>query len=212
MEKKDNIYGHWPIPIGEFYNPEHSKIKKNLLNFFENYKKKNPTRNSTENIYLYESEYNLHELKSDEINKVIKFIQLKVFEVFRLANKNFLLKKGVGKKYNVTVKQSWFIIYDSGGFVSPHIHGDCSWSCVYYVQAGKESNEKNGSTYLQPPNVARLHSGIGSESFGFDVLRFIPDEGKLVVWPSHIVHGSLPYTGSEKRVIISANLIIDDIK
>ena len=126
-----------------------------------------------------------------------------------MASKNFLLQKGIGKKYNVTVKQSWFIIYDSGGFVTPHIHGDCSWSCVYYVEAGKDSNEKNGSTYLQPPNVARLHSGIGSESFGFDVLRFKPDEGKLVVWPSHIVHGSLPYTGSEKRVIISANLIID---
>ena len=32
----------WPVLIGEFHNHEHEIIKKGLLNFFDEYKKKNP--------------------------------------------------------------------------------------------------------------------------------------------------------------------------
>ena len=34
-------------------------------------------------------------------------------------------------------------------------------------------------------------------------------EGKLVVWPSYLYHGSHPYSGEENRIIVSANSKID---
>ena len=209
MQKKNEILKLWPTFVGQFYNLEHVQIKKELLAFFEDYRKKNPTRDAGENINLYESSYDLHTSKNKEIEKVIRFMQLSVFDIYKEANEDFLKKRGKGKNYTVIVKNSWFIIYDDGGFVAPHNHGDCSWSCVYYVQIGKNANNKNGATFLQTPNLSKLHDGIGSESFGFKILRVKPEEGKLVIWPSHIVHGSLPYVGNEKRIIISANFIIN---
>ena len=37
--QKNQVTLMWPTYIGEFYNPKHNEIKKDLLNFFENYKK-----------------------------------------------------------------------------------------------------------------------------------------------------------------------------
>ena len=40
--------------------------------------------------------------------------------------------------------------------------------------------------------------------------NFEPIEGKLVIWPSYIVHGSYPHLGEVKKTIISANLVITE--
>ena len=54
MQQKNEILKHWPTFVGEFYNPEHDQIKKKLLAYFEDYKKKQPSsRKSNENFNLY---------------------------------------------------------------------------------------------------------------------------------------------------------------
>ena len=71
MQRKNEIVKYWPTYVGEFYNPEHEKIKKKLLVFFENYKKKQPSsRKSNENFNLYESAYNLHQESNQDLQKV----------------------------------------------------------------------------------------------------------------------------------------------
>ena len=62
MGKLNHINAVWPTFIGEFYNPEHKKIKNNLLNYFDNYMKNNPSNKSVENYKLYESRYNLQKI------------------------------------------------------------------------------------------------------------------------------------------------------
>ena len=208
MQRKNEIFKHWPTFLGEFYNPDHDQIKKKLLVYFEDYKKKQPSsRRGNENFNLYESRYNLHQEKNQDLHKVLRFISQSVFSVFKQASSAYILDRGSKKKYRVIIKDSWFITYENGGFVAPHTHDNCSWSCVYYVQSEKNSNDINGATCLQRPN-ARLKSDIGSESFQHQLVNFEPIEGKLVVWPSYIIHGSYPHTGKIKKAIISANLII----
>ena len=210
MQRKNAIGVHWSTYVGQFYNPNHDQVKKKLLVFFEDYKKKQPSsRKASENINLYESRYNLHQENNQDLQKVLKFISESVFTVFQQASKNYILERGAEKKYRVTITESWFITYENGGFVAPHTHDNCSWSCVYYVQSEKDSNKKNGATFLQKPN-ARLKSDIGSESFQHALQNFEPIEGKLVVWPSYIIHGSYPHIGKVKKAIISANLIIQE--
>ena len=63
---------------------------------------------------------------------------------------------------------------------------------------------------MQAPN-ARLKSDIGSESYQHKLQNFEPIEGKLVVWPSYIIHGSYPHDGKVKKAIISANVAIDEV-
>ena len=71
MEKKNHISPLWPSLVGEFYNPEHENIKKDLLNYFSEYIKNNPSRKSGENYKLYESQYNLHTEGNEYFNKLI---------------------------------------------------------------------------------------------------------------------------------------------
>ena len=137
----------------------------------------------------------------------MRFISGGVFSVFQQASKGYILERGSDTKYRVIIRDSWFITYENGGFVAPHTHDNCSWSCVYYVQSEKNSNDINGATFLQRPN-ARLKSDIGSESFQHQLQNFEPIEGKLVVWPSYIIHGSYPYIGKVKKNVLSANFII----
>ena len=212
MQRKNEITMNWSTVIGEFYNSDHDQIKKKLLVYFEDYKKKHLlSRKSNENFNLYESHYNLHQENNQDLQKVLQFISKGVFSVFQQASKGFILERGKETKYRVIIKDSWFITYKNGGFVAPHTHDNSSWSCVYYVQSAEDSNTKNGATFLQAPN-ARLKSDIGSESFQHQLKDFKPIEGKLVVWPSYIIHGSYPHFGKVKKAIISANLLIEEAK
>ena len=212
MQQKNEITRNWSTVVGEFYNPDHDQIKKKLLTFFEDYKKKHPaSRKSNENFNLYESRYNLHQESNQDLQKVLRFISGGVFSVFQQASKGYILERGSETKYRVIIRDSWFITYENGGFVAPHTHDNCSWSCVYYVQSEKDSNKKNGATFLQRPN-SRLRSDIGSESFQHALQNYEPIEGKLVVWPSYIIHGSYPHLGKVKKAIISANLVFEEAK
>ena len=153
----------------------------------------------------------MHQENNQDLQKVLKFISQSVFTVFQQASKNYILERGAEKKYRVTIKESWFITYENGGFVAPHTHDNCSWSCVYYIQSEKDSNKKNGATFLQAP-YSRLKSDIGSESFQYTSESYEPIEGKLVVWPSYIIHGSYPHLGKVKKTVLSANLVIVAVK
>ena len=146
MQEKNEILKYWPTFVGEFYNPDHDQIKKKLLVYFEDYKKKQATsRRGNENFNLYESRYDLHKDNNEDLQKVFHFISKGVFSVFQQASKGYIVERGIGKKYRVIIKDCWFITYENGGFVAPHTHDNCSWSCVYYVQSGKDSNKKKWS-------------------------------------------------------------------
>ena len=65
-------------------------------------------------------------------------------------------------KFQVIINDSWFNNYEKGGFVLPHLHPNCSWCCVYYVQIGKDADaQKNGSTYF-----LRQYFGRSQDDFG----------------------------------------------
>lgn len=211
MNKENQINAYWPILIGEFYNSEHEKIKNDLLNYFDDYMKNNPSRKSGENYKLYESRYNLHSLGNKHFTKLINFMAKCILAMSNQANKNEI-KKLENQNFQVSFIDSWFINYQKGGFVLPHSHGNCSWCCVYYVQLGKDANSNNGATYFQKSTPLRTQTDFGSLYNKSELLSTIPQEGKLVVWPNHLKHGSYPYTGEKNRIIVSANTVVSLIK
>ena len=83
-------------------------------------------------------------------------------------------------------------------------------SCVYYVQIGDDSDLNNGSTYfLRPFNRGFSHKDFAGLRYNKSSTHFKAEEGKLLIWPSFIMHGSKPYLGKKDRIIISANADID---
>ena len=150
MSKSNNtsnkIHRLWPTPVGEFFNPDHQRIRDKLIDFFEDYKTQNPkSKKGIENINLYESGYNIHQLQNESYTKLIHFIAGCFYTMSKKMNDRIIIDDS---KYITEIVNSWFIVYENSGFVAPHLHGNCSWSCVYYVQLGDSTGIGNGSTYL----------------------------------------------------------------
>ena len=92
----------WPTYIGEFYNPKHNEIKKDLLNFFENYKKNNENSRKGGTVHspddgiekekykidqdLYMSKYDLHLEKDKTYQDLMGFISQGFIEMASKAN------------------------------------------------------------------------------------------------------------------------------
>ena len=217
------IHNVWPLSVGEFFNTEHILIKDELINFFKEYEKKLPEgneqlqdKNYVGNYNLYQSKYNLLAENKDNkiLNGVFKFIANSILTMSKIANKEELENLNTSDtKFNVNINESWFIRYNKGGFILPHSHGNCSWCCVYYVQIGKDSAKKNGSTFfLRPYLTNSLKGEFGGKFLSKNTSVFNAEEGKLLVWPSFLQHGSHPYQGNEDRIVISANSTINLLK
>ena len=212
-----NIHNLWPLSIGDFYNYEHPLIKDELLDFFKSYENKLPEGNSqlkdedhVGNHNLYQSNYDLHNEGNEALKKLFHFVAESVLSVSKIVNQKSIEKLSEEKKkYKVNVNESWFIKYKEGGIVYPHHHDGFSWSCVYYVQVGQGASKKNGSTYFIRPYNATSKNDFGSKYLREDTQIFTAKEGRLLVWPSFLYHGSQPYSGNKERIIISANLTID---
>ena len=213
MMTENRLYQYWPVIIGQYKNPEHNLIKDELINFFRDYEKKNPKgnqqlhdKNYTGNHNLYQSNYNLHTEKNEALYKVLKFIALSILETVKMVNSSSI-KELETKKPELDVKliESWFIRYNQGGMVYPHNHGNFSWSCVYYAQVGEEAKKMNGSTYFMRPYHAHCPPDFGGSYLKNEHLTINAEEGKLVVFPGYLYHGSHPFSGESDRIIISLN-------
>ena len=212
MNNKNRLSKLWSVHIGEFYNPDHNKTKNDLINYFNDYMKKKPnSRRGGENYKLFESEYNLHTQNNEYFKKLTTFIANGILATSNEANKNEI-KKIKEPKFQVTIHDSWFINYEKGGFVLPHLHPNCSWCCVYYVQVGKDASETNGSTFFQKTLPFSHVNDFGSLYNKDGMARVKPEEGKLVVWPHFVKHGSIPYYGEMNRIIVSANASVSLVK
>ena len=223
--RKNQVTLMWPTYIGEFYNPKHDEIKKDLLKFFEDYKKNNENSRKGGTVHspddsiekenykidqdLYMSKYDLHSEKNKTYQDLMSFISQGFIEMASKANETERKDLKFSKEnLQVVINDSWFIDYKKGGFVLPHTHPRCSWNCVYYVQVGDDANPTNGSTFFQKSRPENHTNDFGSKYNEQTMLKLKPAEGKLVIWPQYVSHGSMPYEGSQNRIIVSANAVI----
>ena len=214
---KNQLHSFWPVLVGEFFNPEHILIKDELINFFTEYEKNLPEGNSqlkdknySGNYNLYQSKYDLHTEKNEALLSVMKFIAMSILEMVKKANESKLEElENKTPRINVHLTESWFIRYNQGGMVYPHNHDGCSWSCVYYVEIGKEAKKMNGSTYFIRPYQGFSKFDFGGSYMLNDQMVLNAEEGKLLVFPNYLYHGSHPFEGSKDRIVISANSKID---
>lgn len=227
MEKNDRISMVWPTYIGEFNNPEHDNIKDDILKFFQEYKINNQNNRSAGTVIspkdktkkenfkidddVFISEGNLHLKNNESYQRLMKFVSQSIIATSIGANdserKDFEYDKN---KLISTITDSWFIDYkNEGSLVLPHVHAGCSWCCVYYMQVGDNLDSESGSTFFQNVRPPKQTNDFGSAYNAKRTLKIKPIEGKLVVWPHYLMHGSIPYTGNKNRIIISANAIIN---
>ena len=210
----DKLFKIWPTVILRKKFPDHDRIKPGLLEFVHSYMEANPEgRKANENRDLYESQYDIlkeHSARDANVRALADFLGHSFVEVAGAANLGAWKRDGVDpESLQINITASWFINYLSQGNVDPHLHGNCSWSCVYYLQMGELSEPKDGATFFICP-LNKSDSNDFGASYAREASRFFSAvEGHALFFPSSLVHGSFPYSGDQSRIIFSANARVD---
>lgn len=213
-----NIQKLWPTPILTKRNPHFQKINPSLIELFYAHKEreqKKPEATFVSHDRLL-AEYPDH----PELGELAKFIKDNVFELAAEVNGQYW---GERASIDINLTGIWFQISNDYNFHETHVHGNCSWSGVYYVQSGDASKGPEDHIGKQPNGVTRFYgpgmdiSGGGHGEAGNLYLHdyahdSYPQDGKLVIFPAHLKHMVFPYNGPSDRVIVSFHTQINNTR
>jgi len=99
----------------------------------------------------------------------------------------------------------WGVVMQEMGHQVPHIHPAAWLSGVYYVEVPSTVSDANGGhagwiEFGRPPGD--LHAQHTPET-----KLFQPEEGKMLLFPSHFYHRTLPLSGDRRRISIAFDVM-----
>lgn len=107
----------------------------------------------------------------------------------------------------------WGVVLESGGYQAPHGHPESLFSGVVYLQVptGAENRSHRhapGSLCFYGDGV-REASGLDSRSQAHELatLSFLPQRGDVILFPSYLWHGTVPFVSDEQRICLAFNVV-----
>jgi len=115
---------------------------------------------------------------------------------------------GLNGNYGVGFVDSWFHIGKKYSVHDVHNHGNCSWCGIFYVDIGDvgDSGELDGHTVFKNP-ISTTFADCGNNYISTS-MKVIPENGKLVLFPSYLDHYQSLYTGDKERIVIGFNMTL----
>jgi uncharacterized protein (TIGR02466 family) len=153
---------------------------------------------------LYESGFDLFTRPHPGLGKLAGFIGQSLAAAVSHADGGRVRPQDL----ELAVVESWFHITNRGGFHDAHLHPNCSWCGVYYLQVGDSGAARgggapNGGTrFYTPLNLGYRDSG---NAYLIEELDAPVEDGMLILFPSYLRHSGLPYLGEKDRVVIAFN-------
>jgi uncharacterized protein (TIGR02466 family) len=189
----DNILTVGTIPIAIKDWPEFEKYKDVIIKFCLD--KEKPAiieSNIAPDVKhsLWESDFNF--LANTELAELNTWIHIVTNEFINEINQS---------TYHTAITNSWAHVTSNSGHHEPHRHTESSWSGLFYVQQEDVNTGKNVFfNYHTMPKIPGYE--FFNEQFTIDI-----KPGRLVIFPSTMLHYAKPYLGSDKRIIISFNSV-----
>jgi uncharacterized protein (TIGR02466 family) len=201
---------YWSTPIIEVRNPEHAAIKPGLVKLaYAGQKLHGDGVTSGIAPYakggLYESPFNLFSAGVAEVQSLAQFCARALHEA--VVRTDHQLRGGANKLEHARIElfESWVHITRDGGFHEQHMHPNCSWCGIYYVENGDSTMDPpNGVNRFFPP-FASNYEDAGSLVCPLDPIQPTPEEGKLILFPSYVRHSAALYRGTRDRIVIAFN-------
>ncbi len=123
-------------------------------------------------------------------------------EVVKLANANTEMG-GIAHEWAV---EGWANVLATGGSNAAHAHPGNFWSAVFYVDV----EGTGGELILHDPRMPALKMHAPALSFDKkgpeSAAKITVSTGKLVMFPSWLLHSVLPWQGEQPRISIAINL------
>ena len=188
----------FPIPIHQFDVNGFSKIKDELVDYAYDYKKKDPIGVSLSNRGGWQSEgFNI--INEDDV--------LQLFLINCLSNFPPIKKSVELRGY------AWININKPGDYNIKHVHPTNDLSGVLWIKC----LENSGDIVFDSPN--NFESFLENKSYNDDFKKsnciddsyhFYPNEGRMLVFPSHLSHHVQENKSNEDRISVSFNIRLSD--
>ena len=213
-----NIHKLWPTTILSKRFAHHQKVNPALLELF--YQHRDKEQRTPQQAYASRDDLLNQYPTHTELEELADFIRAGIFEVALDANADYWQ---ANDQIKINLTGLWFQISNGYNFHETHVHGNCSWSGVYYVQAGNSSSSPESHKGKQPNGITRFygpsmeymaggHGDYGNFYLHDSSWDSYPQDGKLCVFPSYLKHMVFPYNGAEDRVIVSFHAQVFDSK
>ncbi len=210
----------WPTPLLRRRLPNADALNADLARTFVAFRDKQIAKRRAVPGPVYASPDDLlKRFHKKALRDLFAFIGDAVFELAAAANA--AAWEGLeATQLRVAIAGAWFQIQNGYGSHGVHSHGNCSWSGVYYVQCDAEEvrvahptlGARNGTLRFHGPRFERLggaHQDVGNLYLQDSVLDVAPEPGLLVLFPSWLPHEVLPYEGTEDRIAVSFNALLE---
>mgnify|MGYP003132748340 CR=1 FL=1 len=120
----------------------------------------------------------------------------------------------IAYNYQIILLNLWFNVNRKHNFNHPHVHNACNFSGIYYLNVPKNSGVlrfNNPDKIIQnfPFYEGPFHNHNGSNNSQFLIS---PEEGLLVIFPSHLEHSVEPNQNDDPRVSIAFNIKINKVE
>ena len=102
----------------------------------------------------------------------------------------------------------WAVVLRSGGFQSPHIHPEGFASGVYYARIPACVHDGNAghAGHIKFGQSKPWAEGAESQA-GFLARAIAPVPGRMVLFPSHFWHHTVPFESEEQRICVAFDVL-----
>lgn len=107
--------------------------------------------------------------------------------------------------------EMWANVSPPGSSNQVHAHPGCVWSAVYYVDDG--GDQESGKLVLHDPRYPMNRMAAPDLVFAADgaaeemKYEISPAPGRLVAFPSWLMHGVKPHQGPRERISVALNVM-----
>ena len=194
--RKTEVIGKFSTPIWTGLLENHEEINKDLIEYINSVREKNPEGVHKSNTLGWHSP-NL-DTKNDTVKNFFSSISPMIKEVSEDMKWNLI-------KFQAKILNCWAIINKKYASNAGHIHANSLISSAYYVHASEKcgnlifDDPRPGATIKKAPYVS-----LGQWNEGNITIE--PKTGLLVMFPSYLVHHVQPNMSEKDRTILSFNI------
>ncbi len=198
-----NVVNLFPTAVGIYKNDNHREIKKVLTEMMK-HAPFQENEDCPRLIHYFDAGDSV--LVKDELKFLRDWVEEKALD-FATETMGYSIDK-------LNVTDSWLNVSNRDAFQPPHMHVNSFISATYYVNKKKDHSPL---IFIHPRNQnAPSASPIMSVNYSSRNLyqSDIPvdvEEGNLVIWESHLVHGYPPNEG-DNRISLSMNFMPSTVR
>lgn len=192
-----NFFG---IPVFEVDIPDFISHQNELITYFLQLREKD---NGVErsNHGGWHSKDDLHRDKNKHIQWMAKSLYKFSCTAIQHASQQQAIKA-------INLHDMWVNINEAGNWNAPHEHIPCIWSGCFYVKV-PDNPKSNGKVAKEGDFMMINPVPLGYQYNRQQTISYTPKNGRMILFPSHLLHMVCPHFESEPRISVAFNFTLD---